>query len=159
MEVTGVRHGRVKHSLHILLNALIDYAGLFPPSGLGMEEVVANYTRYRQTANAWALGRLIVPAARLPEFEKHFVPDPPAWHISALIGQNVVEDLARVQDFNASHRFAAVIDAVEAKASSADEVHELRRQVPESILVYFEIAGAEDSAKLIEAIGAAHSRA
>jgi hypothetical protein len=27
METTGVRHGGVKHSLHILLKSLIDYAG------------------------------------------------------------------------------------------------------------------------------------
>jgi len=159
MEITGVRHGGVKHSLHILLNALIDYAGLFPPSGLAMEQVVANYARYRQTTNAWALGRLIVPAARLTEFEKHFVPDPPPWHISALIGQNVGEDLARVQEFNARHRFAAVVDTIEAKAVSIDEVQELRRQVPESIIVYFEIAASDDPAKFVEAIGAAHSRA
>ena len=54
METIGVRHGGVKHSLHILLKSLIDYAGLFPPSGLSMGDAIANYDRYRISPNAWA---------------------------------------------------------------------------------------------------------
>lgn len=159
METTGLRHGGVKHSLHILLKSLIDYAGLFPPSGLGMADAVANYDRYRVSPNAWALGRFIVPAARLPEFEQHFVPNRTPWHLSALIGQNPTEDLARIHEFNARHQHAAVIDTLEAKAGDPSDVQALRRQVPDSIIVYFEVPTSEDPKPLIEAIGANHSRA
>jgi hypothetical protein len=159
METTGVRHGGVKHSLHILLKSLIDYAGLFPPSGLSMAEAVSNYDRYRNGPNAWALGKFIVPAARLAEFETWFVANRAPWHLSALIGQNVAEDLAHVAEFNARHQHVAVIDSFEAKATSVSDVQALRRQVPDSIILYFEIPTAEDPTRLIDAIGAAHSRA
>jgi hypothetical protein len=159
METTGVRHGGVKHSLHILLSSLIDYAGLFPPSGLNMADAVANYDRYRSGPNAWALGRFIVPAARLTEFEQWFVANRTPWHLSALIGQNLAEDLARIAEFNARHQHVAVIDTLEAKATIPAEVETLRRQIPDSIIPYFEIPPSGDSRLLIQAIGAAHSRA
>ena len=52
-----------------LLVDAIDYAGLFPPAGLGMEETVRNYAAYRKSPDRWALGKLVVPVARLAEFE------------------------------------------------------------------------------------------
>jgi len=159
METIGVRHGGVKHSLHILLKSLIDYAGLFPPAGLSMGDAVANYDSYRISPNAWALGRFIVPAARLAEFEQCFVPNRTPWHLSALIGQNIAEDLARIEEFNARHQHAAIIDTLEAKAVSPSGVQALRQQVPDSIIVYFEVPTGEDPRPLIDAIGANHSRA
>lgn len=159
MEMTGVRRGGVKHSLHILLKSLIDYAGLFPPSGLDMAQAVANYASYRVSANSWALGRFIVPAARLEEFERYFVPDRGAWHLSALIGSNVTDDLAKIAEFNSRHRHSAVIDTLEAKAGDPKEIAHLRRQIAGSLIVYFEIPTSGDFRLLIEAIGAAHSRA
>src|SRR5512135_342089 len=130
METVGVRHGGVKHSLHILLHSLIDYAGLFPPAGLKMADAVANYGRYKNGPNAWALGRFVVPAARLDEFEKYFVPDRNMWHLSALIGQNAAEDLARVEEFNGRHRHSMVVDTLEAKVTDAAGIRELKSQVP-----------------------------
>ncbi len=159
METDGVRHGGVKHSLHILLHSLIDYAGLFPPAGLKMADAVANYSRYKNGPNAWALGRFIVPAARLEELETHFVPDREMWHLSALIGQNPAEDLARIAEFNGRHRHSAIVDSLEVKVSDAAAVQHLKSQVPESMLVYFEIPSAGDPSKLVTAIGAAHARA
>jgi len=54
-------------SLQTLLAHLIDYAGLFPPAALSMEQALANYARYREGEHAWMLGRFIVPAARAAE--------------------------------------------------------------------------------------------
>ena len=59
-------------SLHILLDGLIDYAGLFPPASLPMEEAVDNYDRYRRSEHAWALGRFVVPAEKLGEVPRTF---------------------------------------------------------------------------------------
>ncbi len=160
MEGTVARPGGVKHSLHILLKSLIDYAGLFPPAGLGMPEAVANYARYRiDSQHSWALGRFIVPAARLDEFERHFTPDRGTWHISALIGQNPGDDLARVSDFNQRHKYAAIVDCLEAKAATANEVSEFRKLIPEGMISYFEIPVSTDPVPLVRAIRQAHSRA
>ena len=54
-------------SLQTLLAGLIDYAGLFPPASLSMEQALANYARYRDGEHAWMLGRFVVPAARAAE--------------------------------------------------------------------------------------------
>lgn len=159
METVGVRQGGVKHSLHILLHSLIDYAGLFPPAGLKMADAVANYRSYKNSANAWALGRFIVPAARLEEFENHFVSDREMWHLSALIGQSAAEDLTHVAEFNSRHRRSAIVDTLEAKVSNTAAIQELKSQVPESMLIYFEIPGGGDPTELIQAIGAVHARA
>lgn len=159
MESTVARPEGVKHSLHILLKSLIDYAGLFPPAGLDMARAVANYARYRTSPQSWALGRFIVPAARLQEFEQHFVPDRTPWHLSALIGTNVADDLAQVTEFNARHQHEAVVDTLEAKAATTKEVAELRHQTPDGLILYFEIPVGEDPKPLVGAIRAAHSRA
>lgn len=159
MESTVARPEGVKHSLHILLKSLIDYAGLFPPSGLDMAKAVANYAGYRQSPHCWALGRFIVPAARLQEFEQHFVPDRNPWHLSALIGTNAGDDLAHVAEFNARHPRAAIVDTLEVKATTPTEIVKLRRQTPEGLILYFEISVDDDPRPLAEAIHAAHSRA
>jgi hypothetical protein len=53
-----------------LLAGLIDYAGLFPPAGLDMAAAVRNYASYLAGEYSWMLGRFIVQAGRVAEFEK-----------------------------------------------------------------------------------------
>lgn len=59
-------------SLRVLLEHLIDYAGLFPPAALTMQDAVRNYARYREGEYAWALGRFIVPKERAHEVPSDF---------------------------------------------------------------------------------------
>jgi hypothetical protein len=46
---------------------LIDYAGLFPPAALAMDQALEEYRAARAGEAAWMLGRFIVPASRLDE--------------------------------------------------------------------------------------------
>jgi hypothetical protein len=46
---------------------LIDYAGLFPPAELPLDQALPKDLRYRGESDAWMLGRFICPAARLTE--------------------------------------------------------------------------------------------
>src|SRR5437660_1475932 len=65
-------------SLRALLEHVIDYAGLFPPATLPLDEAVRNYARYRTEPEGWMLGRFICPAARLAElspFADELFPD------------------------------------------------------------------------------------
>lgn len=62
----------IKRSLRALLEHLIDYAGLFPPAALTMQDAVRNYARYRDGEHAWALGKFVVPQARVAEVPKEF---------------------------------------------------------------------------------------
>jgi hypothetical protein len=59
-------------ALRVLLEKLIDYAGLFPPAGLSMEDAVRNYARYREGELAFALGRFVVPEDRVDEVPGEF---------------------------------------------------------------------------------------
>lgn len=54
-------------ALRALVTGLVDYAGLFPPASLSMEEAVRKYKAYRKGEHAWMLGSFVVPAARLDE--------------------------------------------------------------------------------------------
>jgi hypothetical protein len=60
----------VSQTTRALLAELIDYAGLFPPAGLDMVAAVRNYASYLSGEYSWMLGRFIVQAGRIDEFEK-----------------------------------------------------------------------------------------
>lgn len=62
----------MKQPLVVLLDALIDYAGLFPPAALPMDKAIARYESYRKGKFMWALGRYVVPAERLGEVPIEF---------------------------------------------------------------------------------------
>jgi hypothetical protein len=59
-------------SAKALFTGLIDYAGLFPPAELPMDEAVRRYDAYRQGEYAWMLGRFIVPEQRVSEVPNDF---------------------------------------------------------------------------------------
>lgn len=132
---------------------LIDYAGLFPPAGLPMETAVANYARYRETPESWALARFIVPVARLDEFSEAARPhttDAP-WIVSALAGGEPGADRAAIDRFNTAHPDRAFVDAVEVKTASAVTVGAAAHAFA-GMHVYCEIASASDPAPLIEVV-------
>ena len=54
---------------HALLGHLIDHAPLFPPASLPLEEALLEHERARIGADAWLLGRFVVPASRLAALE------------------------------------------------------------------------------------------
>ncbi|MCS6988699.1 MAG: hypothetical protein NZM06_04205 [Chloroherpetonaceae bacterium] len=143
------------NALHALLNGVVDYAGLFPPAALSMTEAVQNYARYLQDDSRWALARFVVPVARLQEFFDSFYALPSdsrnqIWLLSALAGNDVESDLKRIDEFNARFSCDALIDAIELKAASVDEI--LRLSVPKSLATYVEIPIAQNPEALIEAL-------
>jgi hypothetical protein len=52
-----------------LLDGIIDYAGLFPPAKLPMDEAFARFVEHRSSNDGWMLARFVCPAARLDELE------------------------------------------------------------------------------------------
>jgi hypothetical protein len=55
------------NALRHFLHGLIDYAGLFPPAALSMDESLANYRRYLAGDDAWILSQFVLTAARISE--------------------------------------------------------------------------------------------
>jgi hypothetical protein len=106
-------------AIRVLLDHAIDYAGLFPPAGLGLRDAIANYAAYRGSDDAWALGRFVLPVARLAEFAEVARPllarADPVWRLSGIAGDDVRSDLSRVTEFNAAG-LGAVVDSFEFRA-------------------------------------------
>ena len=129
----------------------MDYAGLFPPAALPMRDAVRSYDEYRNGSAAWALGRFVVTAARLAEFEEQFVArntSGPPWRLSVLATPG---DREAVDSFNARLAGRAVIDSVEGKANSAAEIAELALFGP-SFVTYVEIPVTDDPVPLVRTI-------
>lgn len=116
----------VKDSVRSLLDSLIDYAGLFPPASLPIEEAVRNYDRYRNGEYAWALGRFVVPAAQMRDVPSDFP----------------LSVLASSAD--------SIPDAyvVEVKAKNAEEIDLIKQQAAKQV-IYIEVADID----LVEIIG------
>lgn len=57
-------------SLQTFLAKIIDYAGLYPPASLPLEDAIRNFVRYQIDAGAWMLSRFIIPAKRLTELSQ-----------------------------------------------------------------------------------------
>ena len=127
---------------------IIDYAGLFPPAKLDMATAVANYLNYRNGGHSWILGKFVVPVSRLDEFQhdaSSLLPHENSTPVllSALCGSDARNDLDRCRDFN-NGLFAAwhniVIDTVEIKAASPEEIASIGGIIPEFLSGYFEIS-------------------
>ena len=55
------------------MNGLIDYAGLFPPAKLPLNEAVDEYISHFKDNRKWILGRFIIPVSQLKDLEE-FIP-------------------------------------------------------------------------------------
>ena len=60
------------HSISIrnFLSQIVDYAGLYPPASLSLEDAIRNFVTYQADPEVWMLSRFIIPAKRLPELSK-----------------------------------------------------------------------------------------
>ncbi|MDZ4830133.1 MAG: hypothetical protein SGJ09_08055 [Phycisphaerae bacterium] len=145
-----------------LLEGVVDFAGLFPPAKLDMAATVRNYHAYRAGGDVWMLGRLVVPVARLAEFEAAAAPvlpktsgageDDEAWPIAALTAAasdpQFRIDLDLIAAFNERHSAvgagSAVVDVIEVKAGTVGEIDLAIDELPDEVFPYFEIAVDRD---------------
>ncbi|MGO8983859.1 MAG: hypothetical protein ACLPHI_22455 [Terriglobales bacterium] len=152
-------------AIECLMGRMIDYAGLFPPASLSMQQAVASYFSYLRSEYRWVLGRFIVPAQRLAEFESALDATDTVsrcCNLSILLGPDPQADVDHIGQFNARRASLnsgtkVVIESVEGKASNPDEVLRLDAVIPHELLAYFElplsgrlyesIAGVEDCSR------------
>jgi hypothetical protein len=132
-------------AIRALMTGLVDYAGLFPPASLDMMNAVRRYREYLTGEDRWALGRFVVPAARLKEFSAAFndmccEEHEPVWRLSVLASGDSASDEAAM---DALTRGAVAIDSVEMKAASAAEAERLLRDWRGGPVSYVELPPAE----------------
>jgi hypothetical protein len=153
---SGVAVAALPAPVRALLASAIDYAGLFPPAALGMNEAVTNYAAYRRGGDAWALGRFVVPVARLEEFSaaaRHVGRDmePRGWGLSVLSGADPGADLHAIRSFNGREAGRMVIESVEARTASAADVEHLASLVTAGFEVFVEIPVDADVESIVQA--------
>lgn len=162
------RASRPLAPVRVLLRGVVDYAGLFPPASLSMAAAVAEYSEQRAGDHGWVLGRFVLPAARLDEFEAEadaLLPREAAhsWALSALLSGDIEEDIQRVEAFNSRHRDArsgAVhVDTVELKTHTVRDIARGAELLDRRFDTYMEIPVVEDPAELVAAIATTHSKA
>lgn len=162
----GRARGRdVSAAAGALLAGLIDYAGLFPPAGLGMEAAVAAYASHRRGPERWILSRFVVPVARLGEFEAALGKLDPAargdgpWDLSGLLGADFAGDARAADAFNARNGGAAVIRSLEVRVDGVAQVSVVRTAVPAPFELFYEVPLRGDLRWLLAAVRAMGGRA
>ncbi len=173
-------------SLHALLAGVVDYAGLFPPANLPLDDALRNYARYRTEPEAWMLARFVLPVRRLDELAPYaglFADDAPFRF--AVLGTGgpdadaflaaLQTDLEHVAAFHRRHGRQAQVDVMEARLPAAllgagaeavagflDAVHRRTEEALPGLDLFFE-APLDDAlprtAPAILAALAAHNRA
>ncbi len=134
----------------ILLEGLVDYAGLFPPAALAMPNAVRNSAHYRAAGSGYILGRFICPAQSLALFSNmadSLLPrDAGAlpWRLSATASKDLASDLAEIAAFNERHcvcveECGAKVDAYEIKATSIGDIERIAAATPPDLLTFIEI--------------------
>jgi hypothetical protein len=151
------------NALSALLSGIVDYAGLFPPAALSMAEAVVRFDRYRRGPDAFLLGRFVVGTARLPELAAAGRPiwkEPGSpWRISALLGEDPPAAVRAVQQFNRSEGGQAVVDSLEGKAESGEDLERILVALPPGLALYVEVPVEPDPTPLLAALAARSVRA
>jgi hypothetical protein len=164
--------------LQALLTGIVDYAGLFPPAQLPLDEAIRNYARYCTQPESWMLGRFICPASRLAELSPYvdkLFRDGPTLAISALGrgGKDAAEfrdglrdDVNDVADFRRKHRGRVTVGVLETRLPAGVPGEELivifasagrllDAGGPTGVVPYFEVSTPEDWAKAAASLVAA----
>jgi hypothetical protein len=141
-----------------LLRHAIDYAGLFPPASLGLDEAVAAYRAYRGSPDAWALGRFVVAAPRLESLLEALdrVPaaDPPDPVPLALVAapEDEADWLGVTGAGPRAQERGAVVEAVELRVASPRALAGGLPRVPAAWECFVEVPLNADTGAWIDAL-------
>ncbi len=133
-------------AVEALLSGCIDFAGMFPPARLELATTVREYCRYHAGGDAWALGSLIVPAGSLAGFRALLPSSAADWHTSLLLGPEWENDLRLAQQLGLSFHVC------EFKPSHPVQVEQVRRLLPPSTEIFFEVPAGGELPEFLAAI-------
>lgn len=143
-----------------MMRRLVDYAGLFPPAALSMDEAVRRYAEHVASDDAWMLGRFVVPVERLGEFADSASSlggrAGDAWRMSVLVGGVHAADAgAQIRSFNAAHRGRFLADVVECRSVAAGSVAKSIGDLPGELRIFVELPLLDDPRAMLQEIRAA----
>lgn len=151
-----------KRSLRQFMSRIIDYAGLYPPANLPLEEAFQNFLEYQDSPDSWMLARFVIPAKRLPHLTPLMPASAPMLSFTTLgrSGATADEflthlnlDLEDIRSFREAHSAGVVVDMFEAALPSsaltdATQAHDLVKSASDmlnknGITVFFEASFGE----------------
>jgi hypothetical protein len=129
-------------AIRALMTGLVDYAGLFPPASLDMLSAVRQYRGYLSGEDRWALGKFVVPAARLKEFSKAFNEiccgeREPIWRLSILASDDSLSDEEAIESLVLG---PFSIDSIELKVGSVLQAKPFLQDLQARHMSYVEFA-------------------
>jgi hypothetical protein len=171
----------MKASLRALLRGVIDYAGMFPPAKLPLDQAIRSYAQYRMELEHGMLGHFVCPVAQLREVEPYlgdlFAKPMPPLGISALgsggidtkeLLNHLQRDQFAIDLFHGGGASRAVVNSFEvrlppdyapaADSSDTDLTHTVRvtkdgfGERHAPIMVYWEPSLGEDWRQRISAV-------
>jgi hypothetical protein len=149
---SGISTSR-RPGLAALLGNSLDYAGMFPPAGLPLEDAVRRYAAHLSGPEAWILSRFVCPARRLRELDA-FLPLfrggaplrvsalAPSSPTSRKLHADLREAVRLLSEFQRIHYPRAVIDSVEISLPADLAGPDGRFRIPELITEIAESLGA-----------------
>lgn len=164
-------------SLRALLTEILDYAGLFPPASLSLDEALKKFAAYRQIDQSWMLSHFVCPASILPGVDAYgavlFADSTRMWRFSVVCQggddlqsflETLQQDLRGITSFAEQHAKTATVDRLEIKVPSAvlqagqEPLSELIERSAEmiasttpGITPFYEISAIEDGAEEVYA--------
>jgi hypothetical protein len=150
-------------SIHALLDGIVDYAGTFPPANLTLSDALSQYLHASAGADAWLLGRMVVPAGSLEELESLMAARVHSKNLSlsVIASPDPMRQLERIHAFNNRMKTTARIVAVEFAPVPIAQIAALGWSAPAvggRLEMFFEApfdADMETRLHAIEAVGAA----
>jgi len=143
-------------TVRALFSQIIDYAGLFPPAKLQLDQALRNYDRYRQGTEAWLLGRFFCPAARLTELvplADEVSPLQGPLLLSVLGSGNPSRDQQAISEVLERHSERIVVGGYECKSTELDVIDGF------GVPVFVEPAPGADWSAVVAAVARRHQQA
>jgi len=121
----------MKDSLRALLSNILDYAGLFPPASLSLDQTYRNYCQYLASDDRWMLGRLICPVEGTGALADLIAASPASSAIPVCILGKAEHDIEQLLEAGTqlTRRFGGLVDfgAIEMPASPDSISTKLRK--------------------------------
>jgi hypothetical protein len=133
-------------SIKLLLNGIIDYAGTFPPATLPLHTALSSYAAARRNAEHWLLGRIVLPASSLDEFERLAaaadLSDIAPLTVTVILGGDTstqAQQLDAVVAFNGRSGGKGVIASVEFPPLTPANIRQVGPRLPGTLEPFFEV--------------------
>ena len=146
-------------STRALLENIVDYAGTYPPASLELRDALAGYAAARTSPHAWLLGRLILPAALLDEFnrlEPFRASDAGTgpWQLSVILKGDIPPQLRQIESLNERWDGRAAIVSVESPPAAPAEISRAKAEARDGLEMFFETPLDGDLQARLDTIGA-----